>query len=348
MDKKFRVFHGLVNYGTQAGFFARELRKQGISSMSVCGYDRLNRIIDVTLKNSGNNILQKAYHYIWNSCFKVKSFFSFDIFHFYYGITLTNKQWDLPFYKLFGKKVVFHYLGFDVQLYQHSVDKFEVTNLRFEFNSITGALHDKAILKRLKFETKYADIQIVCAPCYSEFVNGSIVLPLAIDIDEYAFSIKQNTSDELVILHAPTSRDNKGTSFILEAISRLIKEGYKIKFVLVENLSHKDLKDQYKKCDIFIDQIVAGWYGTASVEAMAIGRPVICSIRKEYFEYINYGNDIPIIHAYPDSIYDVIKETILHPERLGEIGLKSRKFVEKVHDLRRLTGELILNYKKVY
>jgi hypothetical protein len=31
-----------------------------------------------------------------------------------------------------------------------------------------------------------------------------------------------------------------------------------------------------------IDQIMAGWYGTASIEAMAIGRPVICFIRESY------------------------------------------------------------------
>lgn len=346
--RKFSVFHGLVNYGTQAGFFAKELRNQGTKALSVTGYDRFNRITDITLKNSGKNIFVKLYNAGWNSFFRLKCFFKFDIFHFYFGETLLYKQWDLPFYNWFGKKIIFHYLGFDVQLYQQSIKKYKTTNVAFVFDEEAGAKHDDIISKRLRYETKYADLQLVCAPCYSEFVQGSSVLPLAIDIDEYEFSPMVTDADKIVILHAPTSRNNKGTSFILAAFDRLIQEGYNIEPVLVEHLSHAELKEEYKKCDIFIDQIVSGWYGTASIEAMAIGRPVICSIRESYFEYIDFGKEIPIFNAFPDSIYEVIKNLIINKDRLPEIGLKGRQFVEKYHDVRKLTKDLVNYYQYLY
>lgn len=343
-----RVFHGLVNYGTQAGCFAKELRKQGVNALCITGFDRFNRRTDLILKHSGKNFFHKVCNVLWNTIFKTKCFFRFDIFHFYFGETLLRSQIDLFFYRFFGKKVVFHYLGFDVQLYKYSIDKYEVSNIGFVFDLKGGLAHDKSVSRRLKFETKYADLQLVCAPLYSEFVPRAMVLPLAIDVNEYQYFPKiSNENEEIILMHAPTSRDNKGTSFILDAVNQLINEGYKLKLVLLENSSHLELKEKYKQCDIFIDQIVAGWYGTASIEAMAIGRPVICSIRKEYFKYIDYGNEIPIISAFPDSIYDTIKNLISKREQFVDIGLKGRLFVEKVHNSEKLTEKLISFYENL-
>ena len=47
MGKK--IFHGLVNYGTQAGLFSVELKNQGYQSISVGEEDKYNRLIDVQL-----------------------------------------------------------------------------------------------------------------------------------------------------------------------------------------------------------------------------------------------------------------------------------------------------------
>jgi glycosyltransferase involved in cell wall biosynthesis len=92
---------------------------------------------------------------------------------------------------------------------------------------------------------------------------------------------------------------------------------------------------------------MGGWYGTASIEAMAIGRPVVCSIRSEYFNYIDYGQIIPIIHSDPDNIYEVLKNVLSNPEKLKEIGIKSRRFVEEIHDLKKVTQKLIKIYQNL-
>src|SRR5690606_7236590 len=162
-------------------------------------------------------------------------------------------QIDLPFYKLFGKKVIMEYLGYDVQLYQFSIDKYETTNVRFYKDHDSSKKFDTLKLKRLKYETKYIDKQSVCAPYISEFVPGSNVLPLGIDLKEFRYSPKEIIKNKIVILHAPTSRDNKGTSYILKAINHLIEEGYNIELDLVENLSHAELKMRYASCDLMVD-----------------------------------------------------------------------------------------------
>jgi glycosyltransferase involved in cell wall biosynthesis len=146
-------------------------------------------------------------------------------------------------------------------------------------------------------------------------------------------------------MHAPTNRGNKGSKYILDAIDKLIEEKYPIKKLLIENVTHNELKKCYKECDIFVDQILSGWYGTASIEAMAIGRPTVCFIRESYFQYINYGTEIPIINAQPSNIYEVLKTLIENKEQFTEIGERSRKFVEKYHDVKSVTKRLIDIYK---
>jgi glycosyltransferase involved in cell wall biosynthesis len=344
--EKMKVFHGLVNYGTQSGFLARELRRKGVHAKSVTRYDPYERQTDVNLKHSGKNIFQKLYNYLWNQAYLVSCFFRFNVFHFYASKTLFNSGWDLPLYRLFGKKVVMEYLGIDVQKYRYSVDSFKYTNIVHIVDEESAEEHDREIDERLKRHDKYVDLQLVCAPCYSPFVEESSVLPLGLDIDEYQFTPYDQHTGPIRIMHAPTHRGNKGTPHIIGAIDRLIEEGYPVEKMLVENVSHDRLKEMYKECDIFVDQIMGGWYGTATIEAMATGRPVVCSIYEEFCEYVDYTDDMPIIHADPDTIYDVLKNLVLNERsELELIGRESRAFAENVHDISKTTDQLLQLYK---
>ena len=346
-DSKPKIFHGLVNYGTQSGLLANELRSNGFDALSVTFYDKFKRQTDVELKHGGS-ILEKIYNRIWNYQFLIKCFFKFDIFHFYYGHTLMPNQRDLPFYRIFGKKVVMEYLGNDIQGYKESIDKYRFTNVKFMMTEEEGFVYDYRIKKRFANEIKYCNKLIVCAPYLYEFSESATVLPLAVDISRIEFTAFPNNKDSIRIMHAPTHRGFKGTDFIERAIQRLISEGYNIQFDLVENVTHEELLNRYKLCHLFIDQIMAGWYGTATIEAMAIGRPVIVSTRREYFEFFEYSDEVPTINADPDIIYDVLRETLDNGfEFLEIIGKKSREFVEQVHDVKIVTDKLITLYDKL-
>ncbi len=189
---------------------------------------------------------------------------------------------------------------------------------------------------------------MVCAPVYSEFASNAKVLPLAVDISKFEFTPFPDFNGFFKIMHAPTHRGFKGTDFIVAAIDRLKLDGYKIEFDLVEHVTHNELKDRYRQCHIFIDQIMGGWYGTASIEAMAIGRPVIVSIRKEYFDFIEYGPLLPTLHADPDNIYETLKLALDSGyDELNSLAIKSRDFVEKIHDVKVITSQLVEIYSKL-
>jgi hypothetical protein len=344
-SENLKVFHGLVNYGTQAGLFAKKLRENGINALSVVYPDMFIRQTDVELL-FGGNFIQKVLKHSWNWIRRFYWFFKFNTFHFYYGTTLFPFQLDLPFYRLLNKIVIMEYFGFDVQNYKISVRKYgDRTNIAYMGKQ--GVKHDIKIEKRYNFESRYIDLKLVGAPCVSEFVPDSIVIPLAINVTDYTYSLK-TPADRIKILHAPTHKGNKGTIYITRAIERLISEGFPIGFVLAENLSHSELKNKYIECDIFVDQVLAGWYGTAAVEAMALGRPTVCFLREEYYTYVDFSPKLPIINADQDNIYEVLKELIINKEKLPAIGLKSRQFVEEIHNLQKITCSLIHTYLEVW
>jgi glycosyltransferase involved in cell wall biosynthesis len=344
--RKPKIYHGVFNIGTQAGVFAEELRNKGYLACSITYPDWLKRKTDFEFKSIINAKGIFFFNYFISNFFlKLKIFFSFNIFHFYFGKTLLPFNMDLLFYKIFSKKVFMEYLGNDVQGYAVSVQKYKWTNMAHMMTPKEGNEYDSKIKKRLNFQLKYFERVLVCAPMYSEFVENSIVLPLAINIKEIKHIELPLYNGVYRIMHAPTNRGFKGTEFICKAVERLKSEGYSIEFDLVENVEHAKLAQHYTDCHLFIDQILGGWYGTASIEAMAIGRPVVAFIRPDYYEFVDYGNKIPIISANPDDIYEVLKKIldygITYLQKKGEEG---RTFVEDVHNAESVVSKLLKIY----
>ena len=67
-----------------------------------------------------------------------------------------------------------------------------------------------------------------------------------------------------------------------------------------------------------------------------LGKPVICflcpawleSVRREIPEYVD---ELPVVNATPDSVYDILKDLIEDAGKRAEIGRRSRAFAEKWH-----------------
>jgi len=51
-------------------------------------------------------------------------------------------------------------------------------------------------------------------------------------------------------------------------------------------------------------------------------------MRREIPEYVD---ELPVISATPENIYEVLKDLVEHPEKRREIGRRSREFAVKWH-----------------
>lgn len=135
-------------------------------------------------------------------------------------------------------------------------------------------------------------------------------------------------------VHLPNhDRKLKGTKYIEQACFELIdEEDYDIDLKIIEDKPHKVALQAIKESDVVIDQLLIGWYGMAAVEAWVMRKPVICYIRTDLYEKY----EVPVKFSTPQMIKCTIRHLASHPESCKLWGERGRKWVETVHDVRKM------------
>ena len=100
----------------------------------------------------------------------------------------------------------------------------------------------------------------------------------------------------------------------------------------------------YAEADIVIDQLLLGWYGNFSIEAMACGRPVVAFIRDDLPALAGYAP--PIRSATPDSIQHVLAELVENVTLRRSLADAGREYVGRVHAPERIAQRLVECYRE--
>ena len=154
---------------------------------------------------------------------------------------------------------------------------------------------------------------------------------------------------QAVVLHAPTDRRVKGTGYLIDAVQQLRRDGVELELVLVEGLSHAEALEAYRRGDLLVDQLLAGWYGGVAVELMALGKPVVAHIRASDLGRIpsEMRAGLPVVDATPDTIAGVLRELLtVRRAELAELGRRSRAFAERWHDPRTIAARTVEDYER--
>lgn len=337
--KKSNILHGTIEIANQMNTLTKGLSNQGLNAKALNYYPSylkykadyeidLHSGVDYT---SANVVSKKlASRFIQDN----------DIFHFHFGTTLTLDYSDLPILNDLGKKTVMQHWGSEVRQYS----KAKV----FSKNVKVKEINEEIIKYRMDLISKYIKHCIVSDyelyEYVKDFYEDIYLLPPVVDLNIFKMKKNDRTKNKLLIVHAPTNRDIKGTEYIIKAIDELSLL-YDFDFKLIENMSYEEAMATYNKADIVIDQLLIGSYGLVSIENMALGKPVICYIN-EYMQD-KYPSDLPIISA---DIYDIkskLQYLIANRDCLHDIGMKSRLYVEKYHNLEIATNDLVNIYKKL-
>ena len=120
--------------------------------------------------------------------------------------------------------------------------------------------------------------------------------------------------------------------------------------VLGETLTPDQARRQYERADLLVDQLLAGWSGALAVELMALGKPVICYLREGDLRFLPAAMraDLPLIHAQPATIYDVLKQWLTAGRNdLAARGKQSRQYVERWHDPQKIAVRLAEAYRGI-
>jgi glycosyltransferase involved in cell wall biosynthesis len=164
--------------------------------------------------------------------------------------------------------------------------------------------------------------------------KGSKYKPVYSDVD---------IESPIRIVHAPNHRIFKGSKYLIKAIEELQSEGLSIELVLVEKIANDKALEIYRSADVIFDQCLMGNFGYFAIEAMALGKPVMCFIRDPK-KYVLHSEECPIVNTHISSLKNDIRELVENRGQLKDIGKRGRKYVEKHFSLEAFAGRL----KQVY
>lgn len=132
----------------------------------------------------------------------------------------------------------------------------------------------------------------------------------------------------LRVVHAPNHRMFKGTRYLEVAVDELRNEGLDLELILVEKVPNSEAMELYRTADLIFDQCLIGFHGYFALEAMALGKPVMCFIRKPD-EYLLFPEECPIINTHVATLKEDLRYLASRRSELAEIGLQGRLYIER-------------------
>lgn len=261
---------------------------------------------------------------------------NYDVIHYHFGESILPKNMDVNYFKKSGMKIFTEFWGSDVR-----ISGIEKDRNPYYVNSHNKS--DDVNIERMKRWSDFTEgVAIFSDHTFDDFLKPYFdkvhIVGQRVDIEKYLPVYPSRENSEPVVVHAPSNQAIKGTIHVEKAVQNLKKKGLHFKYVQVEKLSNTEAMEVYKTADIIIDQLCIGAHGVFACEAMALGKPVICYILPEFLD--KYPDGFPIINANPDTIEEVLEQWIQTPEERYQVGIQSRKYAERVHDIEVVANKL--------
>jgi glycosyltransferase involved in cell wall biosynthesis len=324
--KMMRILQGLTDIAGQAGLLAKALRALGHTSESwVFGQHPFGYSNDrVIIQNSNSSAWTNR---IRLSSLTLEALLRFDIWHLHRGTSFFSKNRDLAIAKALGKKIVFHYRGREVR---------PMIGMK-ELDATTRA--------RLEEQLKYADLVLVHDGELANLIKciwpSPIVFPNIVDISNNTILSNFNNK-KLHIVHIPSNPTIKGTEFIREAVKALSDD---VDYTELTGIPHDEVIKHYSNADLVIDQLLIGTYGNASLEAMALGKPVMCYLNEDLDQY--HPHDLPIIRVSVHTLISELKKAVNNREWLREVGEKGLQYILNNHTPKTVAEKAISYYMAI-
>jgi glycosyltransferase involved in cell wall biosynthesis len=268
----------------------------------------------------------------------LRSLPAYDVFHYNFGQTIYQRldrrgslHTELPWLKRMGKRVLVTFQGDDVRPPE--------ANPFAGYDQEGLALQKRFQAPRRDTLLRYADRVFFLNPDLRRWLPGAEFRPYA-NIDPFSLDpTPLPQGDEIVVAHAPSDRGQKGTALLIEAVDSLRAEGVTVRLDLIEGVPRDEAIERTRRAHLAVDQLNIGWYGGYSVEAMSLGRPVLCHIREEEPGDNPWGDELPIIRTTVETLRDDLRALIGDPERIRRAASEGRSFVERRHDPRRIARQ---------
>ncbi|MDB5197684.1 MAG: hypothetical protein JWP88_2055 [Flaviaesturariibacter sp.] len=257
-----------------------------------------------------------------------------DIIHVFYDTSVTVGRKELALIKRFSRKKFISFLGSDIRnpeislrLNPYFPAAFHDPGYEYKHESTEASQKIQADFSAAGFKAIHWGTDLYNDP---KFFPEHYNIPLAA-VNHYGKQNKEQSRDNVLIVHSPSAPVAKGTTHVLKAIEELQHRNItNFRFQLLKDITNDEYQKYLADADILIDQMIWGGYGIASVQALALGKVVISYLLPQRLEII-YGKECPVVDANIDNLADVLEGLIGNYERRAEISRKGIAYYYKVH-----------------
>jgi glycosyltransferase involved in cell wall biosynthesis len=323
-----RILHAPADVGGHAYGLSRAERELGLrSDVAVFAPGPFAYGADLDLRaGTGESIPVRM---LRRARFLRRALADYDLFHFNFGHSILSVRQlgmvidELGLLKRLGKTVLVTYQGCDVRPKASCPCRKPHCFAEDRYRAPAA----QRVLRR-------ADRVFYLNPDLRRWLPGATFCPYANVDPRRVQPVTPPPSQEVIVLHAPTDRDIKGTNHVVRAVELLRNEGLPVRLDLVEGVTHEEVLDRCARSHVVVDQLLLGWYGGFAVEAMALGRPVLAFIEEAEQDDNPFGASLPIVRTTPQSLADDLRALVEDPQLRIDRGQAGRRFVEERHDPR--------------
>lgn len=245
-----------------------------------------------------------------------------------------------PFlYRIAGVRVVVMPYGGDVQVMSRSRNLWFKNAMAVDYPN--HRLRQRRVAKQIDLWTARAD-HILSGVEWVDYQYHWDTLMLghfSIDVDSWESTATQRPADgTLRIFHAPNHKTIKGSDHFIRAVEELRAEGVDVEVVMRERVPNEVIRETMASVDVVADQLIVGWYAMFALEAMAMGKPVLCYLRQDLLdlyevEGLLQPGEMPIVNCNPLTVKETIRRLAADKTQLAEIAERGKRFVRAHHSI---------------
>jgi glycosyltransferase involved in cell wall biosynthesis len=349
LGRPLRVLHLPVNVASQASASVRGLRSRRVDARGVVRSSGSHYNDDQALSTyliTGTAPLNRLRFYLD----VLRSVVWADVVHWHFAVTALPFALDLKLARWLSKARVVEFWGSDIRIAaMEAADNpwFAARGTDYEYEAMET---QKGSWSRQEaFSRNGVRTCLVTAPAARFLKPGAfdrvVWTRTRVVLDDLHPRVPTASSAPVVVVHSPSAVGAKGTDAVLAAVEQ-VRMRHQFDFRLVHGMSRQENLAVVAECDLFLDQFVEGTtYGAAAVEAMAMGKPVVCWIKPSALATFPPG--LPVVVAAQDDLPAVLEELVADRKRLPELGRRSRQWAERHHDATYRAGRLVELYDEL-
>ncbi len=248
---------------------------------------------------------------------------------------------DLLELRQLGKRIVWWFLGEDSRwrgAFDEEMRHYGLAPLRYAYPLTADALTQR--LLRLRWAELLSDA-VFNTPSQAGLALRPYYDALPYPLNVARIEEGREQRERPVVVHAPSSRDKKGTTEILGVLEELHREGIDFDLELIENLPHAAAMERYRNADVLVGQLYGVTLGRQDRELLAQGRVVVGGISAGMYPQ-RLPEDFPAVPAHtPDQLRNVLRRILPGAAERRAIAARGRPFVAHYHDPARACRKIL-------